>query len=1374
MKTTIKRRAKSAVAVLLTLCMVLSVFTVGIASASAATEDTQQPTVRITTSTNNPALGGVPTYTDQDYYVGDQVEITAAPTGGVFKSWQVTGGTVTSTSTSPTILTITATTVTIKAVYDYKTYELFSDFDTAGSTDASKKFKTYTMVRQSDGTYVSTRTVSKDTGAFTIYDKSEQKLAEPQSGSNWEMDSTYNTTGEMSRWYSATASDWSTTYDDGYKANIKSTDSNEYYVVYDPTAKTIHITTTNPMGTIAQIYAKDGSIRYSNQNMDSGDLWSDGGDVTCKRGVTKVTAINGSSVANPDTSRYPSTGLSDHLKIYSAAMGSTITIETTVNSTDAAKGFYVGMFVINGWKVEATDVGKGVYRATYTLTSENAVPNLAALGGDSTFEITPVYYNTNFDYITFYVDAESVPSKWGKTISTCADYSGADSPHFEGSYPGQPLGREGDMYEIKVAKYYYKYENSAWVAQTNYQPSATITAYNYDFVHHYYYVKNNNTVNSGTDNNNYQTYDYSDFAYLAQIDGIEAIMFRCKESTNDNKTIEGNWNWSDSNNNNRTFELLTDYYGNPIDALGNKLTGAALEDALSANPTPHVRILSVGNENTNSRNDGVRTKAKWATYWIAYNLDETNKRAVTMRSTPADFINTKINTANASPQRNIYSQMADSSDSGQNADDLQGKVTFISYDKERTNTLSETNTGIRIDGQWYYSAQHDFDSTVQVHITTDEGTTLTGGNTDPDTNSNSANNNGWIGTSSGTKATLDGSTTHTYSNVTTNAELDCTLGTGYTFVGWYLYDSVNDTYTKINDNFADLSTTMLMKKNYTIAAVVRAVGENSLVITHSKYTGSKPEAHTGTGKYYVSAKILDSEDNVVSTITEAQNSITVPTLAANQKLQIKLRTVCNGADTFYAWYEEALNADYSRTGKYYEICEENVDPLGEREVSYEFFAADAQYLQDRKTLDFYSDIMHVSKYANITYMYYDRFEVGGSNQMVSYTVKNVELSDAEIDAGYIPNDDKIAKYAPTVVDTIYTDTKWTLVGSKVQRGMSNVTVMATQAPKDCYVSYIKPESVASTLLQSSSTEVLPGALEGLWTNTTVPFNQLLINDDAQTKTDPLTREDFFVSAPQSYTYHDASNGTDTTWNFVRFDVYALDRTTGELGGIIYSSNDYTYAYRIYADCAIYPVYETGSKPKTLTAVIDPAVLNREVYGDSANPTDKLYADLLISYINTSTVGDGSIPETIKENNSGYSIETGVILDKTVTLSPTDYNTLKTAAINGTADTTASIIGKTEYTSQFKSLATIENLAKDSNATVPAGMTKSVNDNSKLTTMNRLDKVFRYTNNEANQKKVIAAYSYIVIRNNGTLVVYAISSPQYFNLCYIGNKPLEAS
>ena len=42
MKTKIGRRAKSALSILLTLCMILSVFTVGIASASAATADSEE------------------------------------------------------------------------------------------------------------------------------------------------------------------------------------------------------------------------------------------------------------------------------------------------------------------------------------------------------------------------------------------------------------------------------------------------------------------------------------------------------------------------------------------------------------------------------------------------------------------------------------------------------------------------------------------------------------------------------------------------------------------------------------------------------------------------------------------------------------------------------------------------------------------------------------------------------------------------------------------------------------------------------------------------------------------------------------------------------------------------------------------------------------------------------------------------------------------------------------------------------------------------------------------------------------------------------------------------------------------------------------
>ncbi|MBQ3464019.1 MAG: hypothetical protein IJH36_13135, partial [Clostridia bacterium] len=535
--------------------------------------------------------------------------------------------------------------------------------------------------------------------------------------------------------------------------------------------------------------------------------------------------------------------------------------------------------------------------------------------------------------------------------------------------------------------------------------------------------------------------------------------------------------------------------------------------------------------------------------------------------------------------------------------------------------------------------------------------------------------------------------------------LSCTLGSGYTFVGWYIYDG--STYTKIGDNFADLNTTMTMKKNYTIIAVVKEVPSGSLVITHNRYTGTNPSAHDGTGKYYVSAVVTHS-DNTTTTISEAQNSIAVPGLLSTDKLTITLRTVCDGIDTFYAWYEEALGDDYSRTGNYYEICDEDVDPMGESEVSYTFFAADCSTFFSggslaRKTLDFYSDIIHVSAYATLTYKYYDRFANNGAGNMVSYTVKNVPLTTEEIEAGYIPSDEKITQYAPAVIDTIYTDTKWTIAGTKVERQSSSVTLMATQAEKTCFVEYLLNDGVSSNLFSGNTLRDVDEV--AAWNTRIVPFNSWLIDENADM--DNPEESDFYVSAPSSI------EKGETTYNFVRFDVYSFDRLTGEIGDVIYSSNDNHFGYRIYADCVIYPVYTTGSVTPVLTANLEPAVLNREVYGDSASPVDRLYADLIISFINIAAAVPGAtIPDVIYDNDpdtSGYTIETGVILDKTLELSETDYNTLAHAAQAGTADDTESILAN--YTGLVDT-SHVTALANDN--TAYTGLTKYQNDNSKLT------------------------------------------------------------
>ena len=1339
--------------------------------------------VTITVTSNNESLGEAE-YTGGPYYVGDEIPIVATPTtgttGGTFVRWVVTGGSVANANAASTTITQTGSTVTARAVFENKTFQLYYNG------------VKYVMIRMSNGKYVSTRTVNYSGGQFTIYDVTDNTYA-VTSSNPYELYSGY-LAGPVSSWNSSSSQN---------KYRIKSSDSASYYVRFDPTNGangTVDILSDNPMGDYAEIYAKDGSIRYSDTNMSSGDLWeTSGGGTTANRGVTVVTQINGTAVPNPDSSKYPSTNptLSDHLKIYSAAIGNTITIQTTVNSTYQTQGFYVGMFVINGWKVAATDVGNGKYTATYTLSDEYAVNNLSS---KKSFEITPVYYNKNFEYVTFYVDAASVPSKWKGTVSACADYNGATNAHFEGTYPGQPLGREGDLYEIKVSKYYYDYSSSTgkWSKHTNYQPSATITAYNFDLVHHYYYVKATDSIYAAGDNDNFQTYDFSDFNYLAKIPDVEAIMFRCKYETSKNNWIiygkadsEANYNAKTpsyynvdgSKSSFNTWQVLTDYYGNPIDALGNRIiksgSGSSavyytaddvstLLSEYSTNATSKVRIVSYGNRKTDDDGANARTAAKWSTGWAVYGGGSTSGTNYQIAyGNPADFICTTPGSDSTSIVHYI---------NGKNSTALKNKITYITYDKERTNQISGVgDTGERIDGQWYYSAQHAFDSNVKVAYTTSETSAVTSYNTTIEVDSNSANNTGYIGTTSGTKATLDGNTTHTYNNVTTEAELKATVGSGYTFVGWYIYDSTANTYTKIHDNFADVNTTMTMKKNYTIIAVVRQVGEGDLVITHSRYTGNSPEAHDGTGKYYVSAVVTHS-NNTTTEYAEAQNSITIPGLQASDKITISIRTVCNGVDTFYGWYEEALNNDYTRTGNYYEICNETDDPLGESEVSYTFFQADCSTFfngatLERNTIDLYSDIVHVSAYATLTYKYYDRFETSGKNQMVSYVVKNVPLDNEEIAAGFIPSDETIAKYAPKVVDTIYTDTKWTIIGTKVERAASNVTLMATQTDKDCFVQYLQNSDVEN-LLQNTTTETAVGNVAD-WTNTTVAYNSWLIDENADI--DAPQEADFYVNAPKSYTF--TSGGTTVTWKFERFDVYSYDRKTGNIGGVIFSSNDNYFGYRIYADCVIYPVYTTGDVATALTAKVEPAVLNREVYGDSASPTDRLYADLIISFINIATAVTGAdIPEVIKDNNpatSGYTIETGVILDKSVNLTDADYNTLKHNAEEGDADTTSTIIaGYTGFTSEADVLTFARGTAATSGT-----LTRYQNNGPAVQTMtnkNRLDKVFRYTNTEAAQKRVFAAYSYIVIRRNSDnqVVASAISDQQRFNFAYIGNKPLE--
>lgn len=532
-----------------------------------------------------------------------------------------------------------------------------------------------------------------------------------------------------------------------------------------------------------------------------------------------------------------------------------------------------------------------------------------------------------------------------------------------------------------------------------------------------------------------------------------------------------------------------------------------------------------------------------------------------------------------------------------------------------------------------------------------------------------------------------------------------------------------------------------MSNSYNIVARVSKIPTGTLELNHTAYTGTDPTAHTGTGFYYISAVLYDQTGAVKHSYAETQGKISIDDFAATDSLEITLRAVAHGDNTIYAVYK-GIDAGY------FEIGEKDYEE--DPSFSYTFkVSADSLFKGDElvvNALNYYTDIVKVGGTCDITYKYKDRFGVEGAGKMVSYVVRNVELSTEEIRDNYKPSDSTITKYAPRI-DTMYVDTKWNLdVAGMVEKGKSQATVIATQTKKMCKVYH-------PTLEDGYYTDIADPEYY------TVDYNSLLMDKEGN----------FLLSAPKF--------NAGKTKKFSYWEVYKVN-ANGEHTELVTKCYERNFGLRIMADYYIAPVY--GEDIPSLTANINAPVLNREIYGDSISATDNLYADLLTAFTST------AIP-TFKENTTNLSVECGVFVvrNNTSTLSVDDRKTLVDAAISNSTDTTSDILTNYKMTSQVEksvknqlvNLAVDSSVKNNTNNTYSIGsddyrVTKFVFDNNSLTNKNRIDKVLRYTNNTANQNYIFTAYAFVVIKDShGTVKEMKISDPQYFNLCYVGNKAL---
>lgn len=1138
-----------------------------------------------------------------------------------------------------------------------------------------------------DGIYVSTATVGSNVN-FTIYSKNDNQYAYVEATGYYYINDAHP---------SPTILKWITTYQDAQNTGlVKNAYSTAKYVVYNAKTNTITLTDDPDYGTKATLYVKNGT--YS----------------------TSFTTGNTKDYAKSSVATGLTATKTDPCNTYSVAFDTNVNVQTTLTDTYRKAGYYVGAYCVNGrnYTASAKDADQGIYQANITITED--------LAENGVVEVTPVYYNRiieqNGDYITFYVDADQAVSDWGNTIAVDAycyvNGVQTNADHLFGTYPGQPMVRDGRYYVINVPRYrYYIGTDGSLVKDTN-SPVSGVTLNNY----------NNESIHGGLVpiKRNMQTYDFSDFVKLANLDGVKTIMFQNQFYNATDSTAKRNMSVvygvetgavpskakrtisNIVNANVNPWQDFTDYYDRETDALGNILSDEQKENDC-------LYIISTGSFNSTAYS----TKGEWVTIWNVYDHDGN----LVTYGTPADFLDSTTSQYKAL-----------------NTADYLGKPVKISYEKgqlyydDRGKAIAS-----RTDGRWYYSKLgQEFTSDVAIEYKYQGQETYTA-----DTDSNAGNNTGFVGTTTKATATINNVTTASFSSVTETAHLNVKVSNGWRFDGWFIKQG--DKYTKVSDNYTDISTDVLMSNSYHIVACISEIPSGTLELNHTAYTGTDPASHSGTGFYYISAVLYDQTGAVKHSYTETQGKISIDDFAATDSLEITLRAVAHGDNTIYAVYE-GIDAGY------FEIGEE--DYKGDSSFSYTFKVSANSLFKDDKlavnALNYYTDIVKVGGTCDITYKYKDRFGVEGEGNMVSYVVRNVELSTEEIVNKYQPSDDTITKYAPRI-DTMYVDTKWILTDAgKVKKGKSEATVIATQTNKTCKVYHpvLGDDGYYDTDIQDR-------------TPYTVEFNSLLKDENGN----------FLLTTPEC--------NADKTLKFAYWEVYKVNKNGQSEGEVVTKCYERNFGLRIMADYYIVPVY--SENVPDLTANINSPVLNREIYGDSANPTDKLYVDLLTAFTST------AIP-TFKENTTDLRVECGVFVvrNNTSTLSVDDRNTLVNAAISNSTDTTSDILkGYIRNGAVEESLITkLGDLAKDSdvkdktNTVANFGndeyrITKLVFDNNSLTNKNRIDEVLKFTNNTANQNYIFTAYAFVVIKDsNGEVKDMCISESQYFNLCYVGNKALD--
>lgn len=854
-----------------------------------------------------------------------------------------------------------STSITINVVGDVKvtaTFEehsgtlsewkfMLSDSDQALSEDSAGKYKTNYPVYENNGTYSVTFPVS------AISSNNTQFLSFSTDGKNSGLVPNNST--------------FTVKVDDHFKNYVKQAQNKEWggkhfpLVQFQNTDDITNIEVTYNSST--QTYIINGTYFVAPAN--SHKVYATmGSQVGHKFGTTTISLLSGDKPLK--------TSVKDFYNLYVVNDKEQITVSCTVNKDAADLGYYVYAFVVNGEKVDVVDNGNNVYQTASPITVTKDL------------EITPIYYNkvieADGNYITIYTNApESLQTPWGNSISIYSWYNDTDI-NMDGAYPGQLMLRDSQgRFAAKVSKYAYTNVNGKFTCDKTKQVLG-ITNNNYyenEDVHKLF-------LNEVQLHNN-QTYDYDDFEKLTSM-GYDTVEFDVKyyaDKTESNQKLLVN----NATNNKpmagttiidktaTDYEDLTNIDGELVSILGYTNETAKNNNNTGLNTAEPLQIISVGNQ---SMQIGTINN-KWSTIWYVYD----SKDKYVTQGMPSDFIprgsvdeHGNFTEAAPSEQTEAYQAIVKAG--------LKYNSAKISYENRMgaSTSVEPKNTGVRIDGRWYYARSTDqVDANVGIIYRNSES--------DDWTVDKASDDSEITGKVTGGSASFDytDSVGSTHTNLAsasvernTVITINATNGTQYKFIGWAtpIYDEAGKVtgYTPLN--LTDLNATYTVSTNTELYAMYEPYATGSVTITHSKYTG--PDSHNGLGIFSVTAKVFDANGNPVASQAVATQSdagsVTLENIVNKNDgsyIEVTLYTQSYAKSHFLNFYYPEVASGVSTLTKEPngEFYDKECPADARATITYKVKVSDL-FVNDKQTvmaLNYYSDLKLPDVDSNITFNY---------------------------------------------------------------------------------------------------------------------------------------------------------------------------------------------------------------------------------------------------------------------------------------------------------------------------------------------------------------------------------------------------------------------